>query len=68
MSEAFALNKNSYLSGNSWFCPYCKSSRIIMGDLQDDHHLVWRTVDCVDCGKDWNEIYTMTDIEERLWQ
>lgn len=65
MNEAFVSNRSRYLKSDSRFCPYCESERIIMGDLRDDYHSAWRKVNCVDCHKKWNDVYTITDVEER---
>lgn len=65
MNEAFASNKNRYLKSDYSFCPYCDKNELIADELRDEGFNAWRRVECKACLKNWNEIYTMTDIEER---
>lgn len=65
MNPDFASNRVRYVKSDYCFCPYCDGLYIRADDLKDEGITAWRKVDCMDCDKSWNEIYTMTDIEER---
>ena len=52
-------DKKEYLN-NPWHCPFCNSEDISAGDGGEGY----REVTCNECGKMWNEIFEITDIEE----
>ena len=45
-------------------CPYCGSSNIIGDMFEASYNQAWRPVTCNNCGQEWREIFTITDIEE----
>ena len=56
--------KKEYLQ-NPNKCPYCGSNDISSGHLEADYNMAWSTVICDSCGKEWRDLYTLTDIEEK---
>jgi DNA-directed RNA polymerase subunit RPC12/RpoP len=44
-------------------CPYCYSDEIVGGSIQIDGSTAWQPITCVDCGKRWNDIYTIIAYE-----
>ena len=45
-------------------CLFCKSDDIIGVEQMDaDFNQAWRNIICNKCGKEWTEIFTMTDVE-----
>jgi formate dehydrogenase maturation protein FdhE len=56
--------KRLYLKSGGSECPYCHSDKIeAMEQVQIDGSSGYQAVHCYTCNKDWNDIYTLTDIE-----
>ena len=55
--------KAQYLSNNGAMCPFCQSDDIEGDTLQSDGD-VWQNVRCLDCGRVWQDIYTLTAIDQ----
>ena len=54
--------KKAYLK-NSGKCPYCKSEDISGGFVQVDGDTAWQELTCNDCDEQWNDVYTLSDVE-----
>ena len=61
--KEFAAIRDRYLQDYS-HCPYCGSDHIVTADEGYGDNQLWHTIDCRQCEHSWNEIYTLTDIEE----
>ena len=46
-------------------CPYCGSTDIQSGDRNSDDNWISQDVSCNDCELEWEEIYTLSSIEEK---
>lgn len=46
------------------FCPFCDSPDIEGGYFESDWDIVWTTVTCLECKKQWDEIFKLKTIEE----
>ena len=46
-------------------CPFCKSKDIEGGHVEIDYKSAWQEISCNVCHKEWTDIYTLTDIEEK---
>jgi len=55
--------KAKYLEGGGVHCPYCGSDNIVPGKMQDEEDRVEARTSCVDCGKEWLDIFRLTDVE-----
>lgn len=57
--------KDSYIKSLGSHCPYCESDSI---EATPNHDVddVWYSheISCLSCGKLWNDLYKLTDIEE----
>jgi transposase-like protein len=42
-------------------CPYCKSDKIVGQEFKTESFM--QTIECPDCGKQWTDVYTLTDVE-----
>jgi len=58
------IKKKKYLAECGNKCPYCRSANIVGHRTQTDSSSAWQKVTCSDCGKEWNDVYTLVDIEE----
>lgn len=58
------FNKEKYLEHNGLICPYCDSKEITATSSDFDDDYCWRNVACDDCGETWQDIYTLTDVNE----
>ncbi len=55
--------KEAYLK-NSNRCPICRSFDIgTIGPVETDTGQAWQTVSCMKCYIEWNDIYSLVDIE-----
>lgn len=43
-------------------CPFCNSDNISAYYFEADGS--YQKIECYTCGKKWNDIYTLTDVEE----
>ena len=61
----FKLNEKVYIKSKGSFCPYCKSLSLNRGipDFDAEDFEVVMQISCFDCGKEWNDIFTLTEIE-----
>ena len=55
-----AEQKAEYLQ-HPYHCPYCKSGQIEAQTF--DGEAQSQAVVCLKCGKQWRDVYTLTDIE-----
>lgn len=45
-------------------CPHCGSDQIVRTDqMEAGFNQAWSNIACNSCGKEWTEIFTMTDVE-----
>ena len=52
--------KADYLK-NPNHCSYCNSDKIVGLEFKTESFT--QTIECPDCGKEWTDIYTLTDVE-----
>ena len=58
--------ETEYLAAEGSFCPYCKSPDITgVGTFEADSNWVSLTIECEDCQKQWDDIYTLSNVEGR---
>jgi hypothetical protein len=56
--------KRAYVAA-PFHCPYCGSEDIQAGEMgTPEGRQVWQAVECLDCGRHWDDEYTLTGIEE----
>ena len=55
--------KKAYLKDSSK-CPFCQSEQIEGGPVEIDGDTAWQKVSCLDCDKQWADIYRLADVEE----
>ena len=57
-------SREKYLN-DPYHCVYCESSKIGVKDISyTGYDSVSQTIECQECKKAWNEIYTLVYIEE----
>ena len=54
--------KRDYVAKKGYYCPYCGSENISAGPF--DGEGCFQPVECADCGRTWQDIYELIDIEE----
>lgn len=59
-------DKLAHVEGGGGICPYCESSNISSGNYDGGGgtNCVTQWVCCLDCEREWTDIYTLTSIEE----
>lgn len=65
MAELTKAQRKNYVENGYSHCPKCKSSNIEAGSLEVSDNQVWQDVKCLDCGLEYNDIYTLTSVEVR---
>jgi transposase-like protein len=66
MSILTEEQKKKYLEENGAnLCPFCKSTDISGGQIEIDGRIAWQEVSCSACGKNWNDLYKLFDVEAR---
>jgi len=55
--------KQAYLKSPN-HCPFCNSDNIASESIQADSDIATAYVECLSCSKKWNDIFTITDVEE----
>lgn len=56
--------RNDYLTNDSGRCPFCKSDNIQGHAIDICGKEAIQPVTCSDCGHLWNDIYSLTDVED----
>ena len=51
---------HEYIDNGGTLCPYCRSYNIAGDHIQVDAGSAWQDVRCDDCGKEWQDTYTLT--------
>lgn len=56
--------KQAYVESGGNACPYCESFEIEAGrsETDSDYHIIH--VECMNCGKEWWDVYHLSTIEE----
>lgn len=53
------MNAENIFNGE---CPFCKSINIEGDSFDMDSCTAWQKVYCIDCNKEWKEIYTLSGV------
>lgn len=65
MTKRKVLHKKEYLDSGGIICPYCFSEDIMSGGgVIMDGPRGYQNVMCRDCSKEWQDVITLTDVEE----
>jgi DNA-directed RNA polymerase subunit RPC12/RpoP len=52
-----------YIESGGVKCPYCRSENIEGGSRNMDGNWISFEVTCLECKRDWEDIYTLTGVE-----
>jgi hypothetical protein len=58
------FKEKKYLESCGNICPYCGGDDLNTGNIQTDSGSAWQDVDCENCGSEWRDLYTLTEVEE----
>lgn len=53
-----------YVKHHGAFCPYCESRDLEGGCMEGNGNYIFMPVTCLNCNKEWTDIYTLTGILE----
>jgi len=45
-------------------CPFCDSNNLHGGDWEAERDQAWQHIECMDCHKKWDDIYTLQGYKE----
>lgn len=63
MSELTLEMKDKYIHAEDVICPWCGGENIESGHLEkNDDGTIVQDIYCKDCGKCWQDVYTLTDV------
>lgn len=51
---------------NLSLCPFCQSSQIVAGHIEINDGYAFQPIFCSDCGKDWEDNYTLTSVTSNV--
>ena len=55
--------REQYLACHGLRCPWCRSEMIEGDSVEVDSGHASQEVHCVDCGREWRDIYKLVDVE-----
>jgi hypothetical protein len=55
--------REQYLASHGLRCPWCRSEMIEGDSVEVDSGHASQEVHCVDCGREWRDIYKLVDVE-----
>jgi transcription elongation factor Elf1 len=59
-----AEQRQRYLDSKGIRCPHCGSTNLTGHNLEQFDDCAVQPISCDDCGADWQDIYTLTDVED----
>lgn len=65
MAQLSENQKAIYVGTGGVRCPHCHSVNLSTDPFETDDNYAVRDVKCDDCGEAWQDIYTLTGIEEQ---
>ena len=58
--------KCAYLNEGGSRCPFCNSDQIEgAGSFEYESGSIWQYVRCLACDREWTDVYTLTDVEDK---
>jgi len=63
MSKLTEKQKKEYINSGYSKCPNCKSEDIEGGHVEVNGASCWQPCFCHECNLEWNDIYTLSNIE-----
>lgn len=63
--NGFTLKQREEYLNNPNTCPFCESTDIQGDSIDADYGSASQPISCVSCGKQWNDIYRLVDVELR---
>lgn len=55
--------KEKYLRTEGLLCPVCNSNDLETGSKNYDTRYHWQSIECQGCGATWDDVYTLTGME-----
>ena len=56
--------KDYYIRHKGVRCPFCHGNNLSCNSIFGDGEEATQDIKCLECGKVWTDIYTLTDVEE----
>ena len=60
--ELTEVQIQEYVDKNGLYCPFCGSMGLHTGKPEVGDSIIWQSVRCVDCGREWDDRYDLTSI------
>lgn len=55
---------NKYVKDGGGYCPFCGSADYGGHSLDFEGNAIYQRISCNDCGRDWVDCYTLTNVLE----
>ncbi|MGA3118093.1 MAG: hypothetical protein ABSF90_27135 [Syntrophobacteraceae bacterium] len=56
--------KKEYIEAAGSFCINCGSGNISAGKIESEGREAWQSVQCYDCGSEWNDIFRLIGADD----
>ena len=56
--------RKEYIEAGGSFCIHCGSGNIYAGKIESEGREAWQSVQCNDCGSEWNDIFRLIGVDE----
>ena len=56
--------RKEYLEAAGSFCINCWSGNISAGKIESEGREAWQSVQCYDCGSEWNDIFRLIGVDD----
>jgi len=64
MSQISREKRKEYIKAGASFCINCGSGNISAGKIESEGREAWQTVQCYDCGSEWNDIFRLIGVDD----
>lgn len=56
------VSEKRYIKEGGSICLFCESEHLDYQDLDGNYGTVWQKVSCAECGEQWEEVYSLTEV------
>jgi hypothetical protein len=56
--------RREYIKAGGSFCINCGSGNISAGKIESEGRGAWQSVQCYDCGSEWNDIFRLISVDD----
>lgn len=57
--------REEYIKNNGQLCPFCSSNDLSTDKLSINDRVITEEIECLNCGEEWQDSYTLTGITQK---